>query len=196
MDSLSDSHEKPHASRSVAPSFGGAATGAAAAGAGYAAYSTASDSIQERSTYAYGQGATPEDDQSDTVNGVYSAQPQVQTPYNAEAYGSYAAYEDAGAAQGDYQDAQRAYQGQQGYDQTQQGYDQGAYQQYDQQYAEYQQHYATYDAQAYPSGYDQQQYGTYDQQAGQYDQQQQAQYTAPHPYSSPAVTSSAQAYGH
>jgi hypothetical protein len=113
--------------------------------------------LQERPKYVYGQNPTTTNQQeqqqqqeeqqhddaaSDTHGGVYSSQPQIQSAYNAEAYGGYAKYEDVsdgivgsvppGTAV--YQDAQRAYQGQQGYDQRHYAsYDRSQYQGYGQQ---------------------------------------------------------------
>ena len=137
----------------------------AAATAATAATTPASGGgLQERPKYVYGQDPSPtsqqqqhDDTASDTHGGAYSSQPQVQGAYNAEAYGSYAKYEDVGdgivgsvpAGTVVYQDAQRAYQGQQGYDQS---------------------HYATYDPGHYAS-YDQSQYQGYGQQQ-QYSEQQ------------------------
>jgi hypothetical protein len=109
--------------------------------------------LQERPKYVYGQEPTAtgqqhqeqeqqqqqhDDTGSDTHGGAYSSQPQVQGAYNAEAYGSYAKYEDFGdgivggvpAGTAVYQDAQRAYQGQQGYDQSH--YDPAHYASYNQ----------------------------------------------------------------
>jgi hypothetical protein len=117
-------------------------------------------SLQERPKYVYGQDPSPanqqrqyDDSASDIAyGGAYSSEPQVQGAYNAEAYGSYAKYEDVGngivggvpAGTAVYQDAQRAYQGQQGYDQSDYAtYDPSHYEGYGQQ----QQHY-----QAYASG--------------------------------------------
>lgn len=121
--------------------------------------------LQERPKYVYGQDPSPtsqqqqhDDAASDTHGGAYSSQPQVQGAYNAEAYGSYAKYEDVGdgivgsvpSGSAVYQDAQRAYQGQQGYDQS---------------------HYAAYDTGHYAS-YDQSQYQGYGQQDGTYMEKQ------------------------
>jgi predicted lipid-binding transport protein (Tim44 family) len=98
-----------------------------------AATAASGGSLQERPKYVYGQDPSHayqqwqhDDVASDIAHGgAYSSQPQVQSAYNAEAYGSYAKYEDVGhgvvggvpAGTAMYQDAQRAYQGQQGYDQ-------------------------------------------------------------------------------
>jgi len=112
---------------------------AAATAAGAAATAAASGGgLQERPKYVYGQDTSRphqqwhhDDIASDIAHGgAYSSQPQVQSAYNAEAYGSYAKYEDVGdgvvggvpAGNAMYQDAQRAYQGQQGYDQSQSQY--------------------------------------------------------------------------
>ena len=109
--------------------------------------------LQERPKYVYGQDPSPATEQqqhddtvSDAHGGVYSSQPQAQGAYNAEAYGSYAKYEDVGdgivggvpTGTAEYQEAQRAYQGQQGYDQSHYdpahyAYDQSQYQGYGQQ---------------------------------------------------------------
>ena len=84
--------------------------------------------LQERPKYVYGQDPTPanqqlqnDDNGSDAAHGgVYSSEPQAQSTYNPEAYGSYVQYKDVGngvsTGSAMYQDAQRAYQGQQGYD--------------------------------------------------------------------------------
>ena len=136
-----------------------AATAASAATTATTATTPASGGVlQERPKYVYGQDPLPtsqqqqqqqqhDDTASDTHGGAYSSHPQVQGAYDAEAYGSYAKYEDVGdgivgcvpTGTAVYQDAQRAYQGQQGYDQS---------------------HYATYD----PASYDQSQYRGYGQQ--------------------------------
>ena len=128
--------------------------------------------LQERPKYVYGQDPSVanqqrqhDDSASEIINGAYSSQPQAQRPYDAEAYGNYAKYEDVdngvvgGVPTGSaiYQDAQRAYQGQQGYDQG---------------------HYGTYDA----SHYDQSRYGQQQQQqhvvAYGYPEEQQQQHYA------------------
>ena len=108
--------------------------------------------LQERPKYVYGQDPKhPDDIASDIAHGgAYSSQPQVQSTYNAEAYGNYAKYEDVGngivggvpGGAAMYQDAERAYQGQQGYDQGHHG--------------TYPSHYAAYDPSQY-AGYAQQQ---------------------------------------
>ncbi|KDR80867.1 hypothetical protein GALMADRAFT_222460 [Galerina marginata CBS 339.88] len=169
--------------------------------------------LQERPKYVFGQIPAPthdnasDDDVSDVANGVYSSEPQAQMAYNAEAYGSYARYDDAGqgvvggvgvAVGGGYQDAQREYQGQQGY------YDQNgqeAYYDQNQQQGYYDQQHQ----QGYAVGYDQQaQYaeGQYDysQQHEQYAQQQPQEqeasaYQPPHPYANGAVAGGKAAYG-
>jgi hypothetical protein len=171
------SHNEPYVPRPVAsaqpPSKVLAATTAATTAAtvtatpAIAATTVASSGgLQERPKYVYGQDPRQHDDvATDIANGgAYSSQPQAQSTYNTEAYGSYAKYEDVsngvvgGVPSGTamYQDAQRAYQGQQGYDQSQYGtYDPS--------------HFATYDQSQY-AGYGQQQpeYVVYD-----YSQQQQ-----------------------
>jgi len=129
----------------------------AAETAATAATVAAGGGLQERPKYVYGQDPSPtsqqqqhDDTVSDAHGGVYSSQPQVQGTYNAEAYGSYAKYEDVGdgivgsvpTGTAVYQDAQRAYQGQQEYDQN---------------------HYATYDPNTHYT-YDQSQYRGYGQQ--------------------------------
>ncbi|TEB33275.1 hypothetical protein FA13DRAFT_197977 [Coprinellus micaceus] len=125
-----------------------AASTAAVAAAG------ASHGLQERPKYVYGQSDSAEqqqnngeDDVSEHAHGAYSSEPQVQQSYNAESYGSYAAY-DASAG---YQDATRQYQGQEGY--AQDGY---AAQGYD----AYGNH--PYGQQQYAQGYDAAQYAQYD----------------------------------
>ena len=142
------------------------------------AAAAAAATLQERPKYVYGQnpandasttGSRDQDDSGSVAHGgAYSSEPQMQTSYNAEAYGSYAQYADAGAdvvggtgvAVGGYQDAQREYLGQQGYDQNQQAY---------------------YDQNAYAAGYNNQaQQGYYDQSgyvATGYDQQAQYNYS-------------------
>jgi len=127
---------------------------AAAAGAGGAAGAAAASTIQERPKYVYGQPddrqAALDDDASDQAHGVYSSQPHVQTSYNAETYGSYAAYDATG-----YQNATREYQGQQGYTDGAAAYQNNpAYDQH-QQYPAYDQH------QQYNQGYDNTQYQQY-----------------------------------
>lgn len=140
--------------------------------------------LQERPKYVYGAAVPAHDSAEEQAReaahgGAYSADPQAQTAYNAEAYGSYAKYDDAGAGVvggvgvavgGVYQDAQREYQGQQGY------YDQSQYQQgyYDQ--SQHQQYYDQSTQQAY---YDQSQQGQYVVD-GQYAQQQQYDYSQQH----------------
>jgi len=129
---------------------------ASATAAAAATTPASGNGLQERPKYVYGQDPSPtsqqqqhDDTVSDAHGGVYSSQPQVQGSYNAEAYGSYAKYEDVGdgivggvpSGTAMYQDAQRAYQGQQEYDQN---------------------HYATYDPTHY--AYDQSQYRAYGQQ--------------------------------
>jgi hypothetical protein len=122
----------------------------------------------------------------------------MQTSYDAEAYGSYAQYADAGAvagtgvAAGGYQDAQREYQGQQGYDQNQQVYyDQsGHVAGYDQAQQGYfdQTQYPTQYGYAQQPAYDQAQYpqAHYDQTQQQYQQPAQEGYQSPHPYATAA----------
>ncbi|KAG2011973.1 hypothetical protein CC2G_012030 [Coprinopsis cinerea AmutBmut pab1-1] len=141
--------------------------------------------LQERPKYVYGQAdphSQHDDDVSEHAHGVYSSQPQMQTAYNPEAYGSYAAYDNTAG----YQQPTREYQGQQGYtDNTGYGaqgygYDQTAYG--NNNYAQ------GYDASQYPQ-YDQQGQQQYDQQGQQqYDQQGQQQY-AQYDASAYAVTS-------
>lgn len=153
----------------IAPSFNEPSTPTATAqppsralqAANAAATTVTSGGLQERPKYVYGQDPTAnqqrqyDDVASDVAyGGAYSSQAQVQGAYNAEAYGSYAQYQDvSNGVVGDvptgtatYQDAQRAYQGQQGYDQS---------------------HYATYDPSHYAS-YDQAQYEGYGQQQQDY----------------------------
>lgn len=94
----------------VAAGYGGAGYGAAGYGAtGYgttaAGMGAANAALHERPRYTYGQAN--DDEGSEIAHGAYSSQPQVQAPYNPEAYGSYAAY--AGAPAG-YQEATREYQ--------------------------------------------------------------------------------------
>ena len=138
-----------------------AATSATATAAAAATTPASGGGLQERPKYVYGQDPSPtsqqqqhDDTVSDAHGGVYSSQPQVQGTYNAEAYGSYAKYEDVGdgivgsvpTGTAVYQDAQRAYQGQQEYDQN-----------------HYANHYATYDPNTHYN-YDQSQYRGYGQQ--------------------------------
>jgi len=141
------------------PSEALAAATAAPAATSSATIPASGGGLQERPKYVYGQDPSPtsptsptsqqHDTVSDAHGGAYSSRPQVQGAYNAEAYGNYAKYDDAGdgivgsvpGGSGAYQDAQRAYQGQQEYDQG---------------------HYATYDPAHY--AYDQSQYRGYGQQ--------------------------------
>lgn len=103
----------------AAPSISSGGPGMAGQGAfrGGVAAAAASTPVvlQERPRYVYGQVQNSEpaldDDGSEVAHGAYSTQPEVQQPYNPEAYGSYAAYE----SQAGYQEATREYQGQQGY---------------------------------------------------------------------------------
>lgn len=182
--------------------YGAASGGATLPSQALAAANAASAAavLQERPKYVYGQdpnaAADSQHDQDDAASeahgGAYSSQPQAQTGYDAEAYGSYAQYAEGGQAEGAYQDAQREYQGQQGYE-AQQGYDgqqayydQNAYAGYDQQ-----QQGGFYDQNAYVQGYDQQAYAQgYDQTQYDYSQQQPQQeaYQAPHPYAGGATS--------
>lgn len=96
-----------------ATGYGATGYGATAAGVGAAA---AGGQLHERPRYTYGQHNEEEAD--DIAHGVYSSQPQPQMPYNPEAYGSYAVYDQHNGpapAAGGYQEATREYQGQQGY---------------------------------------------------------------------------------
>ena len=148
--------------------------------------------LQERPKYVYGQDPNAaadsqnEDDvASEAHGGAYSSQPQPQTGYDAEAYGSYAQYAEGGQAEAAYQEAQREYQAQQGYDAQHGYYDQNAYAAYGQQ----QQQGGFYDQNAYAQGYDQQAYAQqgYDQTQYDYSQQhpqQQEAYQQQHPYAS------------
>lgn len=157
----------------------GAATGVAVGAAAVAA--GASHGLQERPKYVYGQMEPQQnqddhpDDASEHAHGVYSSEPMAQQTYNAEAYGSYAAYDAQGAYNGGYQDATREYQGQEGY--AVGGYDQG-YGYENHPYGQNQQ--ATYDAA---------QYAQYDQYAA--DPNQYAQYD----HSAYVATGSAPAQG-
>lgn len=89
--------------------------------------------LHERPQYTFGQDfrqtgnnrqdQVVDDDAMDAAHGgAYSSEPQQQAPYNHEAYGSYAPYENTTAAR--YQDATREYQGQQGYEEAAQYYQQ------------------------------------------------------------------------
>jgi len=109
-----------HGHTSAAPSISSGGPGMAGQGAfrgGVTGAAASTPVLQERPRYVYGQepvhNSEPalEDEGSDVAHGAYSTQPQVQQPYNPEAYGSYAAYE----SQAGYQEATREYQGQQGY---------------------------------------------------------------------------------
>ncbi|KAF8159339.1 hypothetical protein B0H34DRAFT_399641 [Crassisporium funariophilum] len=108
----------------------------ALAAASAASAAAAAVVLQERPKYVYGQDAQGQqqqmhDDEASEMahGGAYSSQPQMQNAYNAEAYGSYAKYEDVGgdvvgggpSGGAGYQEAQREYQGQQGYDAQAQG---------------------------------------------------------------------------
>lgn len=173
-------------------------------GASAAAAAAAAQGLQERPKYVYGQTdgqqqhAGGDDDASEHAHGIYSSEPQVQQAYNAEQYGSYAAY-DNGAG---YQDATRQYQGQegyaqdgayatdgynasQGYDAAAQGYDAYNNHPYGQQYAQpgYDaSQYAQYDPnQAYVVDPSQQQYAQYDQNAYVQNNVQQPQQAGAHP---------------
>ena len=105
----------------AAPSISSGGPGMAGQGAFRGGVTAAAAStpvvLQERPRYVYGQDPVPnsepalDDEGSEVAHGAYSAQPEVQQPYNPEAYGSYAAYE----SQAGYQEATREYQGQQGY---------------------------------------------------------------------------------
>jgi hypothetical protein len=104
----------------ASPSISSGGPGMAGQGAfrgGVTAAAVSAPVLQERPRYVYGQepvqNSEPalDDDGSEVAHGAYSAQPEVQQPYNPEAYGSYAAYE----SQAGYQEATREYQGQQGY---------------------------------------------------------------------------------
>ena len=165
MRNMSETNIAPSLKEPYVPYSGNSATTAqlpsqALAAAAAATTPASGGGLQERPKYVYGQDPSSTNQQqqhdetaSDTHGGAYSSQPQVQGDYNAEAYGSYAKYEDVGdgivgsvpAETAVYQDAQRAYQGQQGYDQS---------------------HYATYDPAHYAS-YDQSQYQGYGQQQPQ-----------------------------
>jgi len=60
--------------------------------------------------YHGGYAGYPNEDESFT--GPYSSQPQVQAPYNPEAYGQYTPYHPGA----DYQEATRGFQGQRGFE--------------------------------------------------------------------------------
>jgi hypothetical protein len=149
----------------------GAAVGVGAAAA-VATGVAGAHGLQERPKYVYGQVNSPNqgedhaDDTSEHAHGAYSSEPMAQQTYNAEAYGSYAAYDTQGYTQnyqdnsGGYQDAQREYQGQEGY--AVGGYDQ-AYGYENHPYG-HQQQQGTYDAAQYAQ-YDANQYAGYDQNA-------------------------------
>ena len=171
MGNMTETNIAPSLKESYVPYSGTTAQPPSQALAAEAAATTPASGgvLQERPKYVYGQDPSPNSQQqqhddaaSDSHGGAFSSQPQVQGAYNAEAYGSYAKYEDVGdgivgsvpTGTAVYQDAQRAYQGQQGY--------QG--QQYDQS------HYATYDPGHY--AYDQSQYEGYGQQDGTYSEKQ------------------------
>ncbi|KAJ2929670.1 hypothetical protein H1R20_g7432, partial [Candolleomyces eurysporus] len=158
-------------------STGGAGAAAAGVAVGAAAVATgvaASQGLQERPKYVYGQvepnqqnsGDDHGDDYSEHAHGAYSSEPMVQQAYNAEAYGSYAAYDGQGYNQnyqdgnGGYQDATREYQGQEGY--AVGGYDQ-AYGYQNHPYGQQPQQ-ANYDASQYAQ-YDPNHYAQYDQSA-------------------------------
>ena len=153
-----------------------------------AAAASASHALQERPKYVYGQADASEqqqhsgdDDLSEHAHGAYSSEPQVQQSYNAESYGSYAAY-DGNAG---YQDATREYQGQEGYGQegyAAQGYDAYGNHPYGQQYAQ---------------GYDASQYAQYDNNQ-QYvvDPTQYAQYDAYAANGQPAAGTASHAGAH
>lgn len=166
-----------------------AAANASASAAATAAAAAAAAPLQERPKYVYGAPVPAQDSAegqaTEASNGAYSADPQAQTSYNAEAYGSYAKYDDAGqgvvggagvAVGGVYQDAEREYQGQQGY------YDQNQQQQYQQGYYDQNQQYYDQTQQAYYEQSQQAQYVVDGQYAQQYDySQQQQQYAAGQP---------------
>lgn len=174
-------------SSAALPSALAAAAAAGAAGGAVAA------GLQERPKYVYGQTdpsttqGQADDDMSEHAHGVYSSEPQVQQTYNAETYGSYAAYDTPAHGGEGYMEATREYQGQEGqYAQDGTYVAQGGQEAYPD-YSQYQNHpygngqtYAGYDANA------QQGYAGYDANAQQYDPNQQyepnQQYDQNQPY--------------
>lgn len=77
--------------------------------AGQGVLASRANTMAGRGTHRGGYGSYPSVD-DESINGIYSSQPQLQAPYNPESYGQYA-YPDAA-----YQEAMRDYQGQRGYE--------------------------------------------------------------------------------